>query len=140
MRPKPVHPETPLPRPYPKRFSWKMRLFLTVFLFALAYRCLAILFPMSEWCAKYGIDELPPPLPSPAERIVLRERASTDDHWPVLGACLSTADSVWEFLRPWPSAKSRERIDTAGDGLKCAACWVYTKVLFMERLAGLTEK
>jgi hypothetical protein len=124
---------------YPRRFSWKMRFFVTVFVFCLSYRCFAVLFPMSDWCRAYAVDELPPPLPSPAERYVLNAKAGPGDLYPVLTACLRTAQAVGHYLVPWPAPETRKRIKSPLDAVKCGACWLYGRVLFVERLCGLHE-
>ena len=112
---------------------------MTFFLFSLTYRCLAILFPMSDWCRAYAIQELPPPPPSGAQRIALREKASSEQPFPVATAYLQTARSLGQFLLPWPSPETRKRVQTPGDAGKCTACWLYGRVLFLEHVCGLNE-
>jgi hypothetical protein len=116
-----------------------MRLFLTVFIFCLSYRCFAMLFPMSNWCRAYAVQELPPPLPSPAERQDLHAKAGPGNRYPVLMACLSTARGLGDYVVPWPGAETRQRVQSPLDGVKCGACWLYGRVLFVERLCGLNE-
>jgi hypothetical protein len=95
---------------------------------------------MSDWCTKYAVDELPPPPPSPADRVALRADAGPDNPYPVADAWLRAARSMVDYLNPWPSAKTRAQIQTPLDGVKCAACWLFGRVEFLERLAGLTER
>jgi hypothetical protein len=94
---------------------------------------------MREWCAQFGIEELPPPLPSPAERSALRANVGPDNPAPVRAAWLRTAGSMVDYLKPWPSSETRAKIESPLDGVKSVACWIHGRLLFVERLAGVTE-
>src|SRR5580765_7424204 len=111
MHAKPENIDTSQPPPYPRRFSWPMRLFLTVFIFCLVFRCLHILFPMGDWSSRYAVDVYPPPLPA-----LMESKASFPHEVP--DNDLFSAKAVWAYLNPWPSPESRKRIESRWDALK----------------------
>ncbi len=122
--------------PYPRRFSWKMRFFLSGLLFCMIESCVGLLLPMTQWRGVYGVEYLPLPLPTPAQQKALSETASADNPDPVLAAYMATLVSLVDYLNPWPGPETREQITTLLDGVKYAACWVDARVKFLECLVG----
>src|SRR5215471_17202027 len=93
------------PPPYPRRFGWPMRLFLTLFLFAITYRCFAILFPIEGWSDDFKVRRYPLRLSTLAELGDKAREASDENPHPVRDDLLETADSVWDYWKPWPGAE-----------------------------------
>ena len=69
---------TTAPAPLP-RFRWPMRIFLSVVLFDMVFRCFAILYPWDDWASDLKMTSLPRRLPTPAERATLARNATPDD-------------------------------------------------------------
>jgi hypothetical protein len=125
---------------YPKRFSWPMRLFLSVLLFCMIYRSFAVLFPMEPWYEEYAVEPLPAPLPTAAERMKLLADANTDNPHPLRDRYGHTAISLLNFFVPWPGAETREQIESPLDAAKVAACWLDSRLDFLERLLAVQEQ
>jgi hypothetical protein len=135
--PRPPEPPTP---GYPRRFSWKMRLFLSLFIFCIAYRSVTVLLPISQWCEEYAMAELPRPLPWSARRAELRADAPSGNHFPVLADCGKTAVAIVQFCNPWPSSETRDLIESPLDLVRFVAAWLHSRVLFLERLVAIYEQ
>ena len=127
------------PPPYPRRFGWPMRLFLTLFLFAITYRCFAILFPIEGWSDDFKVRRYPLRLSTLAELEEKAREASDENPHPVRDDLRETADSVWDYWKPWPGAETRPHIKTWGDGAKATACWVHWRLAFVEHLCAVDE-
>jgi hypothetical protein len=127
------------PPPYPRRFGWPMRLFLTLFLAAITYRCFAIFFPIERWTDQFEVRRYPQRLSTLAELGEKAGEASDENPHPVLDDLLGTADSVWDYWKPWPRAETRPKIKTWGDGAKATACWVHWRLGFVEHLCAIDE-
>ncbi|HYV35794.1 MAG TPA: hypothetical protein VE988_08835 [Gemmataceae bacterium] len=125
------------PQPYPRRFSWPMRIFLTVFVFSLTFRCFALVLPMYDWRTHYGIDELPPPLPPllPPAKAAMREAINNEE-------VVETASvgSVLYYCKPWQDKNTRDRLKSNWDVFKFAAAWLNTRLRFVECLIGVSEQ
>ena len=128
------------PPDYPRRFSWKMRLFLSGLLFCMIYSCVSLHLPMTQWRNDYGIETLPLPLPTQAERMALREAANADNPHPVLAAYMATAVSLRDYWNPWPSPAARDQMSTPLHGVQYAACWLDSRIKFLESLVGARQK
>src|SRR4051794_5677794 len=107
-------PDLPL-QPFPRRFSWRMRLFLGVMLFFIVYRPLCILFPWHTWADQLEMQTWPRRLPTPSERAKLAAQASEERPFPVTDRVLETLDSLRDFFTPWPSPDTRKEIRAARD-------------------------
>jgi hypothetical protein len=132
-------PTAASPPPYPRRFGWPMRIFLTLFLAAITYRCFAALAPMSDWHERYGVKMYPTRLSTVAELAEESRKATDKNPYPVAEDFLYTGDSVWDYWKPWPGAETRRRIHSCGDGAAVAACWVHGHLAFVEHLCGINE-
>jgi hypothetical protein len=127
------------PPQYPRRFGWPMRIFLTLFIAALTYRCFSVLYPLDDWRSDYGMRSYPRRLSTPGEREELARKTSDDNPHPVLEDVMLTADSVWDFMKPWPDADTRPKIKSWSDSGKVAACWLNTRLCFVEHVCALDE-
>ncbi len=127
------------PPPYPRRFSWPMRLFLTLFLAAITYRCFGILLPMKEWKNKYEMRTYPTRLSSLPELAKKARKAGPNDPNPIVEDYMISADSIWDYWKPWPSKETRPQIKSWADGAKVTACWFDGRLAFLEHLAGIDE-
>jgi hypothetical protein len=128
------------PPPYPRRFGWPMRIFLTLFLAAATYRCFIILFPMRSWYRDYAVPKYPNrELSTLPELVELSGKATPDNPYPALDDLLMTADSVWDYWKPWPGKETRGDIKSAGDGAKVAACWLNGHLAFLEHLCAVDQ-
>jgi hypothetical protein len=127
------------PPPYPRRFRWPMRVFLTLFIAGITFRCFSILDPFDDWRHDYGIQSYPARLSTPAEREKLAHKTSDDNPHPVLEDFMTSADSVWNYCKPWPDADTRPKIKSWTDGAKVAGCWFNTRLCFVEHLCAIDE-
>src|SRR4051812_24169366 len=156
-----VGPETP---PAPTRFSWPMRIFLTVLLFDIVFRSLSILLPTGEWAQDLDLRFYPvrPYTRAEAEAARRRERAALGASTagllaspqgplsaastlhlgrpdPVLEDALETLDSVWTYGKPWPGPSTRARIHSGEDVGKFVLCWLTSRLEFLENLVGVNQ-
>jgi hypothetical protein len=127
------------PPPYPRRFSWPMRIFLTLFLAGVTYRCFAILLPIDDWNKQYEVRDYPERLSTLTELAEKSNKATEDNPHPVVADVMSTADSVWDYWKPWPGARTRAKINSWEDGTHVAACWFDGHLAFVEHLCGINE-
>lgn len=127
------------PPPVPRRFSWKMRLFLSVLVFDIVFRSMMVLLPCAEWAeSELDMDNLPWRLPTRAEMDHLAVQGGPHPA-PVADRILESLDSVWEFAKPWPSARTRARIDSWPKAGMFAACWLNSRLEFVENVLGINE-
>jgi hypothetical protein len=128
-------------QPHPRRFSWPMRVFLSVLLFDIIFRSLSVLFPVSDWVSELEMDALPWRLPTRAEVNELAAREPAPGRPAPLGErFLESLDDVWLYLKPWPSAKTRARLDSWPQRGKFVYCWLCTRCEFLEALTGADEE
>jgi hypothetical protein len=121
------------------RFSWPMRIFLSVLLFDMFFRCFAILYPWQDWRDEMKMTKRPRRFLTPQERVEWARDATADDPHPVLDRTLLTFDSIWDFFKPWPEAKVRSHLRTPEDAGKFALCWLNTRLSFLENLIGAQQ-
>src|SRR5205807_1848314 len=69
----------------------------------------------------------------------LRRQAVPGQPDPATQELLHALGSLGDFFNPWPGPDTRERIRTWQDGGKYALCWAYSRVAFLELLAGLSQ-
>jgi hypothetical protein len=124
----------------PPRFGWPMRLFLSAILFAMIFRSFSVLLPWNDWRKELGMDRMPRRLPTRAEMARLRADAKPGEPDPVVERCLSSADDVWRFFRPWPGSDERRHIHSWGDAGKYTICWLCTRLEFIENVLGVNEE
>jgi hypothetical protein len=124
--------------PVAKRFDWKMRLFLGLVLFCMVYRCVGQVLPMYDWGVALGVQRLPRPLPTPAEKEALRTVSGTPD--PVLAEYGAVACALADYCNPWPDHATREHIHSPLDGVEYAASWVDARIGFLECLVGVRQR
>src|SRR5438046_2419749 len=96
-------PQPPAP---PPRFSWPMRIFLGFLLFDMVFQSFAVLLPIDTWCEALSVDDFPLRLPTTAQRLELAAQASDKAPDPVGDRVWESVDSVWDFLKPWPSKET----------------------------------
>ncbi len=125
--------------PYPRRFGWPMRIFLSLFIVAITYRCFGIFFPFDDWRSDLGLHTYPRPLPTQRERADLAGQTSDDHPHPVFEEFMKTADSVWDYWKPWPDADTRPKIKSWTDGGKFTACWINSHLAFVEHVCAIDE-
>lgn len=127
------------PAAAPPRFSWPMRIFLSLLLFDIVGRSLLVLVPCSEWAAELDMETMPWRLPTRAEvktlEAELPQRPSA-----VRDRYFETLDSLWEYGKPWPAVKTRARIDSWPKMGMFAVCWVNSRFEFLENVLGINEE
>jgi hypothetical protein len=116
-----------------------MRIFLILFLSCVTFRCYAILLPIRDWTDQYDIRRYPVRLSTLDELAEKSSKATDGNPHPAVKDCLVTADSVWNYWKPWPDAATCDRIKTWDDGAKITACWLYGHIAFMEHLVAIDE-
>src|SRR5262245_42842252 len=130
-------PATP---PYPTRFGWGMRVFLTVLLFDMVFRSFSVIWPTEEWARELGMETMPRRLPTRAELDTLPLEADDYTPDPVQEELMLTLDSVWGFFKPWPEATTRARLRTWKDSGKWALAWTTTRLELVENVLGINEE
>jgi hypothetical protein len=113
-----------------------MRLFLGLIVFDMVFHSLAVLTPYQKWCKELGIARYPRRLPSVQEMTEDPKEAGDQQGHRVM----DSLDSVWIFFKPWPSAETREKLDSWSDGAKFTLCWLTTRLGFLEELVGFKQK
>jgi hypothetical protein len=140
-------PEAPAPHSPPAadvparpRFSWPMRIFLFAILFDMVFHSLAALAPYKDWRRDLEMSLYPERLPTCEEMGELAEKAGPDNPHPVGDRVLESADSVWNYFKPWPSAATRKKITGWEDGGKFALCWLTTRLGFIESTLRIEQR
>jgi hypothetical protein len=128
------------PQPERPRFSWPLRVFLFLVVFDMIYHSLAALLPYKDLCKELDMPAFPKALPTRAEMRELAAKGSPGTTDPVGERLMETADSLWEYFRPWPSAATRKKMSGVGDGLKFAYCWLSSRVGFFEQLVRFEQR
>jgi hypothetical protein len=133
----PAHPAAPSP---PPRFSWPMRIFLSVIIFDMVFHSLAVLTPYMQWCKELEMTRYPYRLPTADEMHRLAEKQSPNNPDPVGDRVLDSLDSVWDFFKPWPSESARRKVRDWPARARYALCWLTTRLEFCEHLAGIHQE
>jgi hypothetical protein len=124
----------PAEDPAPPRFSLGMRLFLSLLLFDIVFRSLAVLLPCEAWSEELALPTMPTRLPTRAELAALPSDQARRER------LLQSADSCWEFFKPWPSAATRDHLQGWSDGGKFVLCWLDSRCEFLENCLGINER
>lgn len=132
--------DAPAKPPYPTRFGWGMRLFLTFLLFHMVFRGFSVLYPWDDWADELDMRTMPRRLPTRAEWAELPSQATTETPCPRTEDVMRTLDSVWDFFKPWPEASARAKMHTWTDGGKWALAWTSSRLEFAENLVGFNEE
>jgi hypothetical protein len=111
-----------------------MRIFLFALVFNLVFRPLTVVFPCQEWRDELEVDHYPRRLPTQAE---LAEMADGSE---VSQELWRTADSLWEYARPWPGSESRARLRSGTDWGAWALTWTASRFEFAENLVGFNQE
>ena len=122
------------------RFSWPMRLFLGFLIFDIVFHSLAALTPYRDWLDEMGLERFPKRLPTQAEIAKLASEPHGDDETPVTDRFLESLDSVWDYFKPWPSAKVRHKLKGWDDRGMYALSWLTSRLDFFESLAGVPQR
>jgi hypothetical protein len=127
---------------YPTRFGWGMRLFLGVLLFEIVFRSLSVLFPWADWAGESELDmrTMPVRLPTQAEMAGLAEKATTERPHPVADDVMESLDSLWDYWKPWPEARTRAKMRNWTDGGKWGLCWLSSRFDFVENVIGFNQE
>lgn len=116
------------------RFGWPMRIFLTLIVFDMVFHGVANVLDYQSWLDDYA---MPRPLGLPG----WPEIAELSQKQDALGERLmATADSVWEFARPWPGKETRAKLESWEDGGRYVVAWLGSRLGFGERLLGLSQE
>lgn len=126
--------------PYPMRFGWGMRLFLTLLLFDMTFRSLSVLWPTADWGEQLGMRLMPVPLPTRAEIAQRTDMEDLEYRHSVREDVFRSLDSVWEFGKPWPEPAVRERIASGRDAGRWALCWLTSRLELAENVLGFNEE
>src|SRR5436305_10536997 len=105
----PCSSQSPINQPQttaPPRFCWPMRLFLGFLVFDMVFHSFAALTPTDVWAKELGITRFPERLPTPEERSKLAEKISEDNPDPVGDSVWGSVDALWDYFKPWPSART----------------------------------
>jgi len=131
-----LDPPPPTVKP---RFSWPMRIFLSLFLFHMVFRSLTVMFPWKDWCDELEMDRHPRPrFATPAERAKMRP--SDEKPYPLLEDFRESFEGVWVYQRPWPGPKTRPHLQSADDWGKFALCWLTSRLDFVENVLGINHE
>jgi len=121
------------------RFGWPMRIFLFVLVFNMVFRSHMSLFPWTDWMEELEMERRPVRLASQREIANLASRASEANPHPLRDDLLASADSVWEYWRPWPSPKTRPKLRTGKDWTKYTLAWMSSRFDFVETILGINQ-
>jgi hypothetical protein len=117
-----------------------MRIFLFVILFEIIFRGFSVMIPWSDWASELDMRYMPVRMPTRAEIATLSEKASPEQPFPVRDDVLESLDSLWDFGKPWPEARSRAKIRSWSDAGKWTFCWVSTRLAFVENVIGFDQE
>lgn len=127
--------------PFPTRFGWGMRLFLSLLLFHMVFRSFSVCYPWGDWADELDMDSKPRlRLPTRAEWADLPSEPGDGIDETRSERVWRAADSLWDFWRPWPEASARAKIHTRLDGGKWALAWLSSRMEFVENLVGVNEE
>ena len=117
-----------------------MRIFLFVLLFDVIFRTPSALVPWEEWAEKLDMAVMPERLPTRVEMAELAQRTPTKSNpAPLRNRILHTLDSMWDFIRPWPSSAARAKIGSWQDVGAFAYCWLCSRLEFAKECCGVNE-
>ncbi|MGF1579488.1 MAG: hypothetical protein ACFCD0_09005 [Gemmataceae bacterium] len=107
----------PTNNPTPPNFTWPMRLGIGLLLFYIILPSMLSVFRYQAWTKAFGMR----PRPLLTDRIY------------------QSANSVWEFGKPWPSKKIRRKITSSDRAVKYGICWLATRCDFLEAIVGTNQ-
>jgi hypothetical protein len=126
--------------PWPRRFSWPMRLFLLLFVFDMIARGFLTLTSYEKWYDELAMETTPTALPTRA-KIANLYRGEKDAKSAGLlavaqrfGTCLASAG---RYFVPWPEDKTQAKLDSAERFGKYAVAWTGSRCGFVARLVGI---
>jgi hypothetical protein len=149
----PIAPASAAPR-----FSWPMRIFLTVMVFEIVFRSASVLVPWKDWESSLRMDEecvpdenvpgrgeyvtrrFPRALPTRAEAARLAERPSPDNPFPVADRVGQSLDSLARFLSPAPTEKVIRESNSTDDLGKFVVVWINRRLSLAENLVGFEQR
>ncbi|MCI0641775.1 MAG: hypothetical protein L0Y72_01355 [Gemmataceae bacterium] len=115
------------------RFSWPMRFFLGFLLFDIVFHSFAALAPYRDWLEEMDLARFPKRLPTWQELQDMKEGELTDK-------LLASADSVWEYFKPWPEKRVRDKLTTFEDHGMYALSWMTSRLDLFENLVGAPQR
>jgi len=143
----------PAPAPAAPRFSWPMRIFLTLLVFEIVFRSACVLVPWKDWESglqmeyQYDPDDggytwqpWPRRPPTRAEAADLAAAASPDRPYPVADRFGESLDSLARFLSPWPTERTLAAGNSPDDLGKYVLTWLNRRMSFGESLIALDER
>ena len=113
-----------------------MRVFLFVIVLNMVFRNFSALGPWQTWVNELEMRDLPVRLPT-REEIA---RNAEENPAGIYEDMMESADSVWEFWRPWPGPKTRPHLDSVEAWGKFALCWLNSRYYFVEKLVGVGQE
>lgn len=122
------------------RFSWPMRIFLFVVVFNMIFRSHTVLVSWGAWMEELEMEELPTRLPTRGELKELATRASEVNPHPIRDKFLESGESTLAFLNPWPSGKTREKLDSTDAWTRYSFAWLSSRFNFVETLLGINQE
>jgi hypothetical protein len=128
------------PPPYPRRFGWPMRLFLTALLFEIVFRSFSVCFPWAEWGKELKMPLMPGRLATRAEMEQREADGEDASRLADLKEALAGKNGVLAFFDPRPGKETREKLDTWPDRSRYAAVWLSSRLEFLENLVGFNEE
>jgi hypothetical protein len=120
------------------RFSWSMRLFLTLVVFNMVFRNVSALAPWLDWCKDLEMRRLPLRL-STLDEYAKMEPTEKNPH-PAYEDVMETCDAFWEYWRPWPGKATRPLLKSWVDWGKYTLCWINGRYCFFENIAGIGQE
>src|SRR5262249_17461107 len=101
--------------PYPRRFGWAMRLFLTLLLFDIVFRSFSVCFPWAERGKELAMHTRPGRRATRAEMAKREADGEDASRLADLSEALAGKDGVLAFFDPRPGKETRAKLDTWPD-------------------------
>jgi hypothetical protein len=125
---------------YPKRFSWKMRVFLSLFLGDMVLRSFLSLSPYdSQWSYELSVELFPKRLPTQAEFNQIAAGTHPNGQITRSGRLLDSVTSIGPYFSPVPSEATQAHLQDAVDYCKYAIVWTASRLRFAGSLIGVDQ-
>lgn len=121
----------------PPCFSWRMRFFLGFLLFDIIGHSFLSLAPYRDWLEERKLKNFPKALPTQAQ---IKHLLEGNEEESLGDRLLETADSVWDFYKPWPERTVRDSLTTSNDVIMYSVSWIVSRLDGLESALNIPQR